>query len=204
MSETLLIFGDSNTAGQLDYDDVRGASYHDADDRWPYIVQSNLPQLVVIERGLPGRFAGNVGDNTELHGHAGFVSELETIDDIASLRYIIVALGINDLQRDFERSAEQLTRDLGRYAQLATECGANAEMIFIGIPDYEESRYMRPDPARRDAVNSYLRDNFRHISAEGIDCGPDRVHYSRSDHEKIATRVITLLQELEIQKEITE
>lgn len=201
MSKEILIFGDSNTAGQSEYDEVRGASFHPDDEHWPHIVQESLPELTVHTRGLPGRFAGDLGERAELHGHTGFVEELGAIGDMQSLRYIVIALGINDLQGDFERSAEQLTRDLGRYAQLAAEYGSTAEMIVIGIPDYKESRYMRSDPARRDAVNSYLDRHFHYIPADDIVCGQDGVHYNRSDHEKIATRVIARIQALEAQKE---
>lgn len=203
MSERLLLcFGDSNTAGQ---EGMIGdeATFHPKQIQWPNIVQEELDTLTVLQSGRPGRFAGELGDDPALHGHAGFAAELDDIDDLGSVEYVVVALGINDLQKRFESSAEQLKRDLGEYAvYVAGREALNAEVIFIGIPNYTESTYMLPNAERRDMVNDYLKSTFHYIHADDIEHGPDGVHYSVSDHNKIANRVIEYIRQLEKEKEV--
>lgn len=196
MSErTILCYGDSNTAGQEGMVGER-AVLHSGDIHWPRLVEQALDDFTVVTDGLPGRLAGDIGPDEGLHGLRHFGGAFQNLPRTGQLEHVIVALGVNDLQDKFERSAMELIADLGMYAAKASALHPGAQVIFVGIADYAESQYMSRD-SRRIEVNEYLAAHFAYVDVEDIQHGPDGVHYNKQDHGKIAMKVLDIIRRSE-------
>lgn len=194
MSEKVVVcYGDSNTAGQEGMADG-AAVFHPSEAHWPQLVQEALDGFTVVTSGLPGRMAGDIGPDESLHGLRHFEDALEKVKATDQLEYIVVALGVNDLQDHFERSAAMLIADLGAYAAKASSLYPGVQMIFVGIANYHDSQYMSQD-SRRQEVNEYLASHFTYVDAEDIEHGPDGVHYNEHDHAKVAAKVLAIIHE---------
>lgn len=107
MKQSVLCFGDSNTWG---YNPKDGSRYP-ANIRWTGLLQQKLGQdFTVIEEGLNGRTTAINELERPMRSAADILPVL--IESHRPLDFIVLMLGTNDLKTHFNRSAEQIAKDL--------------------------------------------------------------------------------------------
>ena len=122
----ILIYGDSNVWGE----NFIGARVRYS-DRWTNRLRKDLRgKARVIADGLPGRVAGEFRtDKPHKNGKATFAKSLS---DAGPLDLIIVALGTNDLQQRFERTASDIIDDLLSYKTTSL-----VPIVYILPPNFQ-------------------------------------------------------------------
>lgn len=133
----ILCYGDSNTWG---HDPENGAKRVDDGARWTRVLQQKLGEdFCVIEEGLCGRRCGGTGalgaDDLVCDGYQYFIPCFKSHKP---LELVIIMLGTNDLQRQFELQPEYVGEMLCRYVRtikiISAECGDNVPEILLISP----------------------------------------------------------------------
>lgn len=129
--QRILIYGDSNVWG----DNFAGARIRYT-DRWVNRLARELRgKAHVIADGVPGRVAGNFRtDKPHKNGLATFRRALQNANhpDL-----IIITLGTNDLQTRYERTADELLRDLLMYRSLA----GSTPVLYLLPPPFSTEQH---------------------------------------------------------------
>ena len=119
-----LCFGDSNTYG---FNPVNAQRYN-KNTRWTGILQNLLKdKYVVVEAGCNNRtcFMDNP-DGEELTGYKAIKKYLNNETDI-----LILALGINDLQRIYNHNEESIKIGLTKIIDIANDINPNLHIIIL-------------------------------------------------------------------------
>lgn len=204
--KTILIYGDSNTWGQTGWPFVDTPRL-ESKERWTTQLQGLLGSgYEVIAEGLGGRTAGDVqvGDDKYRNGARHFKAIFKSHEPVSTLLF---ALGTNDCQTRYGRSAEDIYSDLRNLKERAEECSLNEYpspiVVFVVPPKFTveaDNIYF----GGREAVRYQLADLM--INAPGllcidpgdIDCAADGVHFSTTGHTQMAKVVASKIREISI------
>lgn len=112
----IFIYGDSNLWG---YDFVNNKRLQDK-YQWANMLDEYLgDDFFIIQEGLPGRIAGNIDCSKKYkNGMDCFEAVFRSCSPVD---YIIIALGTNDLQKQYNRKAEDIYNDLMWYKEKVNE-----------------------------------------------------------------------------------
>lgn len=192
--KTILCFGDSNTYGF----NPKDGSRYDTNSRWSGIFKQNLKdRFNVIEAGCNNRtcFINNP-DGDEQTGTAVIGKYLTPQIDI-----IIIALGINDLQKFYNPSLTEIETGVENLINTAKKLNPEAAVIIASPSVIKEcilNGYFSIQFDRNSIEKSKLIGNIYKNIAEKANCGYvdfnevaevsdiDGLHYDIDNHKKIA------------------
>lgn len=188
----VLIYGDSNVWGQGDY--FSGEGRMDESAQWPLILGGLLgPDWVVIQEGLPGRFAGNF---EEVESHRNGKGDIFTATLISALPIdlLIVALGGNDLNNSYQRTAQQIYDDLIWYCNKLWLNSKDTPALYVAPADFKVSEYFDEDSYARRGELMDLLSSGNVCGMEVLDPGKlpvhnDGIHYTKEGHQQLAALV---------------
>lgn len=133
----ILCFGDSNTFG---YIPGRGGRY-DRHTRWPGRLQELLgSEYQIVEEGLCGRTTA-FDDITE-PGRNGLDRIRDAVEQNRPLDLLILMLGSNDCKRQFQASAQEITKGLERLLERAGDGRTPDFRILLVAPAAMTERVM--------------------------------------------------------------
>ena len=182
-SKRVLIYGDSNVWG----DSFVGSRVRYS-DRWVNRLKRELRgKAHIIADGLSGRVAGDFCEAKPYkNGKQDFTKALQ---QAGNLDTIIIALGTNDLQQQYGRTAQAIIQDLIEYQKLAH----GADVIYILPPVFstgedsgpeftEQSEAIRQEILQnKEALGDYIELPFIPLS--------DGIHFSAKGHRLVARAV---------------
>lgn len=202
--KTILVYGDSNTWGQTGWP-FNGEPRLAYNQRWTGQIARQLgDEAKIIEEGLGGRTAGDIqeGDTKYRNGQVYFKAAFRSHEPIDVL---VVALGTNDCQVRYSRTAEQIYEDLSFYQQEAGE---------LHLKEYKMPKvvFVLPPPFNAEPDNAYFlnREHVRNelarlmtvskdmdvIDAGEVSLASDGVHFSAEGHKQMADAVVNKLKEI--------
>ena len=176
----IFIYGDSNVWG----DSFVGSRVRHS-DRWVNRLKRELRgKAHIIADGLSGRVAGDFCEAKPYkNGKQAFTKALQQAGNVDT---IIIALGTNDLQQQYGRTAQAIIQDLIDYQKLTH--GAN--IIYILPPAFstgedsgpeftEQSEAIRQEILQnKEALGEYIELPFIPLS--------DGIHFSIKGHRLLA------------------
>ena len=179
----VFIYGDSNVWG----DTFVGPRVRYS-DRWVNRLKRELRgKARIIANGLSGRIAGDFCEAKPYkNGKQAFTKALQQAGDLDT---IIIALGTNDLQQQYGRTAQAIIQDLIEYQKLAH----GADVIYILPPVFstgedsgpeftEQSEAIRQEILQnKEALGDYIELPFIPLS--------DGIHFSAKGHRLVARAV---------------
>lgn len=176
----IFIYGDSNVWG----DSFVGSRVRYS-DRWVNRLKQELRgKAYIVADGLPGRVAGDFCKAKPYkNGKQAFTKALQQAGNVDA---IIIALGTNDLQQQYSRTAQAIIQDLIDYQKPAH--GTN--VIYILPPAFstgedsgpeftEQSEEIRQEILRhKDSLGEYIELPLMPLS--------DGIHFSAKGHRLLA------------------
>lgn len=179
----IFIYGDSNVWG----DSFVGSRVRYS-DRWVNRLKRELRgKAHIIADGLSGRVAGDFCKAKPYkNGKQAFTKALQQAGNVDT---IIIALGTNDLQQQYGRTAQAIIQDLIEYQKLAH----SATVIYILPPAFstgedsgpeftEQSEAIRQEILQnKEALGEYIELPFIPLS--------DGIHFSAKGHRLVARAV---------------
>lgn len=176
----IFIYGDSNVWG----DSFVGSRVRYS-DRWVNRLKRELRgKAHIIADGLSGRVAGDFCKAKPYkNGKQAFAKALQRAGNVD---IIIIALGTNDLQQQYGRTAQAIIHDLTDYQKLAH----SADVIYILPPAFstgedsgpeftEQSEALRQEILRdKDSLGEYIELPLMPLS--------DGIHFSAKGHHLVA------------------
>ena len=179
-SKRVFIYGDSNVWG-----DTFVGSRVRYSDRWVNRLKRELRgKAHIIANGLSGRVAGDFCKAKPYKN--GKHTFAEALQQAGNMDIVIIALGTNDLQQQYCRTAQAIIHDLTDYQKLAH--GAN--IIYILPPAFstgedsgpeftEQSEEIRQEILRdKDSLGEYIELPLMPLS--------DGIHFSAKGHRLLA------------------
>ncbi|MBL8121734.1 hypothetical protein JNM87_03220 [Candidatus Saccharibacteria bacterium] len=202
--KAILVYGDSNTWGQTKWPFL-GEPRLAYEDRWTSKVQQRFAanaQLIV--EGLPGRTAGDVqvGNNQYRNGKIHFKSIFKSHEPID---FVIIALGTNDIQIGYRRTASDITTDILWYEKSIQQWHLGdyptPHVLYIIPPalkvSAEDSYFGGRDIVREQLASSLKsQPGLKTILPGSIDLSEDGVHFSPKGHSQMARAVSKKLEEI--------
>jgi lysophospholipase L1-like esterase len=195
--KTILVYGDSNTYGQTSWPYL-GEPRLPYDQRWTSHVQHHFEgQIRLIAEGLGGRTAGNLqGDkdayrNGQEHFQTIFCSH-QPVD------ILVIALGTNDCQLRYARTAQQIYQDLLWYQKVIGKYGAldfaTPRVVYITPPIFRVSdgdMYYGGRNIVRDELVMHMAqsEDMNIIRLDDVELSDDGVHFSAAGHQQVALAV---------------
>lgn len=195
----ILIYGDSNVWGQ-----TPTTIRLPREQRWTTILQDKLgKEYEVSTHGVPGRCAGGpfAKQLPQLNGPAFFdpIFRLQSPVDI-----VIIALGGNDLRKKYNRTPEEITKDIKWYE------GKSGEVIK-SLPSKKMPKFLYILPSgfgpkskeefivkNRKLLNQLLKKQAEnYVEAENVELSADDLHWAPEGHAKMAQRIYDKLKEME-------
>lgn len=135
--KNILCFGDSNAFG---FNPENGTRY-DKNIRWTGILQSLcMDKFHIIEAGCNNRTA--FADNPAGKIFTGFKILPEFLNN--NLNYVILAIGINDLQFQYEVSLQDVTNGISSLIKMVKSTLPNTKIILISPTDLTENVLKNP------------------------------------------------------------
>jgi lysophospholipase L1-like esterase len=179
----VFIYGDSNVWGE-NFAGPR-IPYH---LRWANRLKRSLRDIYKITTdGVSGRVAGNYrSDKPELNGQSTFRESYEKAEHVD---IVVIALGTNDLQERFNRSADNIIDDLSWYSN-ATDGGKVIYLLPPNFNDTEESgpEFTSKSQKLRHQIIKKRGELIDYIAVDNIELS-DGVHFSKQGHKLIANTV---------------
>lgn len=176
----IFIYGDSNVWG----DSFVGSRVRYS-DRWVNRLKRELRgKAHIIANGLPGRIAGDFCEAKPYKN--GKHTFAEALQQAGNADIVIIALGTNDLQQQYNRTAQDIIHDLTNYRKLAH----GADVIYILPPAFstgedsgpeftEQSKEIRQEILRdKDSLGEYIELPLIPLS--------DGIHFSAKGHRLVA------------------
>lgn len=192
MKTRILIYGDSNTWGH------RGIpGRYKTTQQWPNILAALLgDEYEIIQEGLSGRTAGDLElSKAHRNGRAGFEATMRTANPV---NYTIIALGTNDTKRRYAQTAAQVIANLDWYDQRIreyTEESPHASgyrgTFYLGLADFKLATF--DEDTARTVNQGLLETKPFFIPIANIEHGVDGLHYTKTDHQKVAQTVYEAL-----------
>ena len=179
----IFIYGDSNVWG----DNLVGSRVRYS-DRWVNRLKRELRgKAHIIADGVSGRVAGDFCKaKPHKNGKQAFTKALQQAGNVDT---IIIALGTNDLQQQYGRTARAVIQDLTNYQKLVD----SADVIYLLPPAFstgedsgpeftEQSEEMRQEILRnKETLGEYIELPFISLS--------DGIHFSAKGHRLVARAV---------------
>lgn len=176
----IFIYGDSNVWG----DSFVGSRVRHS-DRWVNRLKRELRgKAHIIADGLSGRVAGDFCKAKPYkNGKQAFAKALQRAGNVD---IIIIALGTNDLQQQYGRTAQAIIHDLTDYQKLAD----SADVVYLLPPAFstgedsgpeftEQSEEIRQEILRhKDSLGEYIELPLMPLS--------DGIHFSAKGHRLLA------------------
>ncbi len=199
--KTILVYGDSNTWGQMAYGDR-----HPYEQRWTNILQQKLgDDYDVVQSGICGRTAGTYANSEKRHrGDDAFEYAYLT-----SYPYecIVIALGTNDLKAQFHASGKDIFEKLVWYSSEITRLQDNDEkkfgaktnpsVLYVLPPNFDASKSADRDETKRQEILALFRNSsFNFVEANDLEMSEDGIHFATSAHQDLANIVYEKLMEL--------
>ena len=176
----IFIYGDSNVWG----DSFVGSRVRYS-DRWVNRLKRELRgKAHIIADGLSGRVAGDFCKAKPYKN--GKHTFAEALQQAGNVDIVIIALGTNDLQQQYGRTAQAIIHDLTDYQKLAD----SADVIYLLPPAFstgedsgpeftEQSEEIRQEILRdKDSLGEYIELPLMPIS--------DSFHFSAKGHRLLA------------------
>lgn len=182
MAIRILCYGDSNTWGA-----IGGERRHSTHAQWPHVLSKLLgDEFEIIQEGLCGRTAGDVEpEKPYRNGKFGFEIALRSATPIDLL---VINLGSNDLKARLGRSAEDIYADLKWYRERA-----RVETIYVLPANYTPNEALAPPEPLRDLIQA---SEPHTIALNDLEHEADQLHWTESDHKKVAERVAEKIKEI--------
>ena len=199
MKKTILIYGDSNAWG---CNEIVGR--YPFEKQWANILAKKLGEnYKVVQEGLPGRFAGDFEYREKPYYNGQYC--YEPIYRTASpVDLVILALGTNDLNDRYNRSVDEIFRDILWYEKktesLIREGEKMPNFLYILPPNF--SGKFRDDETfnvkKREILNAKLSQKVANfIEINDIDLSDDELHFSFKGHKQMADAVFAKIKEME-------
>ena len=182
-SKRVFIYGDSNVWG----DTFVGPRVRYS-DRWVNRLKRELRgKAHIIANGLSGRIAGDFCKAKPYKN--GKHTFAEALQQAGNVDIVIIALGTNDLQQQYSRTAQAIIHDLTDYQKLAD----SADVIYLLPPAFstgedsgpeftEQSEALRQEILQnKEALGEYIELPFIPLS--------DGIHFSAKGHRLVARAV---------------
>ncbi len=198
----VLIYGDSNTWGDNFYTNKR----IEDDKQWPNLLQKRLSDFKILQEGLPGRIAGDYEEKKFKNGKDTFISTFKTK---APVDIIIISLGTNDLQLKYNRTLDDIYKDLMWYKntliKLYQDEGDKEKYFNNQLPkiyyispinfDYlNEAKFIFNESKEKIRKELELKLNDENnILLENADLFEDGVHLSYVGHKQMCDAVYEAL-----------
>lgn len=206
MTETILVFGDSNTHGTPPM--ASEAHHPRLDRRWPVVMADHF-RCNLIEEGLPGRTACRLittMPDTHLDGHLGLRIALNTHGPIDRL---LIMLGTNDLQTQYGKTPEQILAGLAGLMVIAKDVNMQAQhggfsITLIAPPPVKEIGTFVPElyggAAKSQALTPLIADLAKQWGVGFFDAGAhiavdplDGTHFNAAAHETLGKAIAAYL-----------
>lgn len=179
----IFIYGDSNVWGDNFSGDRIRYNF-----RWACRLKIDLKKKYeIIIDGVCGRTAGDLRkDKPEKNGQANFIEAYSKNKDID---VVLIALGTNDLQNRYNRSVDDIIKDLLWYKK-ATE---KSEVIYIIPPFFKTNDESGPEFTIKTAnkLNDLIK--RKHELGKTIEIGEvdlsDGLHFSKLGHREMTKKV---------------
>lgn len=188
----VLIYGDSNVWGQGDW--LTGQGRMDETSQWPLILGDLLgPAWVVIQEGLPGRFAGNF-ETVETHRNGKGDIFTSTLISALPIDFFILALGVNDFNSTYERTSQQIYDDLIWYCNKLWLNSKDTPALYIAPADFEIRDIFNEESYARRIGLMELMQSGNICGMPVLDPGKlplhsDGIHYTKQGHKQLAALV---------------
>ena len=176
----IFIYGDSNVWG----DSFVGSRVRHS-DRWVNRLKRELRgKAHIIADGLSGRVAGDFCKvKPYKNGKQAFAKALQRAGNVD---IIIIALGTNDLQQQYSRTAQAIIHDLTDYQKLAH----GATVIYILPPTFSTGEDSGPEfTEQSEAIQQEILQN-KEALGEYIELPfiplSDGIHFSAKGHRLVA------------------
>ncbi len=186
----VFVYGDSNVFGD-DMSTGLRVPYH---QRWVNRLKKSAKGLYIItDDGVSGRIAGDYRtDKPTRNGRSYFRDALQKVDDVD---IVVIALGTNDLQERFNRSADDVIHDLLWYREAAN----NAKVIYLLPPKFDTGEKSGPEFSigslgLRDEIIERQSELGETIVINTVDLS-DGLHFSVEGHKEVADIVARKLSE---------
>ena len=179
-SKRVFIYGDSNVWG----DSFVGSRVRYS-DRWVNRLKRELRgKAHIIADGLSGRVAGDFCKVKPYKN--GKYTFAEALQQAGNVDIVSIALGTNDLQQQYNRTAQAIIHDLTDYQKLAD----SADVIYLLPPAFstgedsgpeftEQSEEIRQEILRdKDSLGEYIELPLMPLS--------DGIHFSAKGHRLLA------------------
>ncbi len=180
MRQRILIYGDSNVWGAR-----FGGSRVPHSRRWANQVRRMLRgRADITTNGVCGRVAGSFRtDKPHKNGHDYFV---ECLHAALPVGLVIIALGTNDLQQRFHRTADDIIADLTWYA----ECASGVRVVYILPPPFAVDDTSGPEFTSESLAVQQQLITRRAELGDTIVLGrlplSDGLHFSPRGHDRVA------------------
>jgi len=197
--KSVLIYGDSNVYGVAQFS--KGRLAHD--QQWPILASAMLgDDWCVVPQGLPGRVAGDyvTGEREYWNGRSAYQG---TCKSALPVDYVIIALGTNDLQSRYERSAQQIRQDLSWYIaatrQYAEDYHKESPKLIYMLPfSFRPNEYFVASREKWEELRQMeWPEGAEVVIIDNPDIGPDGVHLSVQGHKTVAEYIANKLKEME-------
>ena len=196
----ILIYGDSNVNGR---NFITTASIPE-DMQWSGLLVDELSDIKIYKNGLAGRLAGNYEKiNTLRNGREDFLASFKKY---APFDIIIIALGTNDLQVKFKRSALDICEDLYWYKEVLYKMFENNKLknkyfnedfptfIYLSPVKVDYKRLGKMFNAHSNQVREELNeiainnlDNY--LILDNVELFLDGIHLSSNGHKEVAKKL---------------
>ena len=197
----ILCFGDSNTFG---FNPENGRRY-DSNTRWTKVLEHlTYQKFKIIEAGCNNRTAFVDNPSGELQTGYKILPKILSTD----LDYIIIAIGINDIQYSYNTTLEDVEKGISSIIEIVKNNCPNTKIILLS-----------PSVLNDNILNSYFSTMFDKISIEKSyyyaeiykrisdkyncvflnlsEIAPvssiDGLHYDSEGHKKIAYALATII-----------
>lgn len=194
----IVCFGDSNTFG---FNPNNGKRY-DENTRWSGILKSRLKdKFQVIEAGCNNRTCYSINpDSDELTGFKALPKYLNP-----TTNYLILAVGLNDLQKFYSSTDNEIKDGITNLIKIAREISPNIKIIILAPSKIKEcilNSYFST-LFNKDAIEKSIKMNriYSNVAKENnckvinldneVETSEiDGLHYLETEHKKIAELII--------------
>ena len=196
--DTIVCFGDSNTFG---FNPKNGSRFKE-EQRWSGIIKRTLNgKFNVIEAGCNNRTCFSINpESDELTGIKIINKYLPT-----NANYLILALGINDLQKFYNTDENKIKNGLQEIINIAKKINTNIQIIIIAPSKIKENIFntffATMFNKKSVELSMTIQDIYEEVSTENgcayinLDkivqtSDLDGLHYEENEHKKIAETIL--------------
>lgn len=199
--EKILCFGDSNTYG---YNPHTGNRYN-KNTRWTGVLQKLAgSNYEIIEAGGNNRTA--FSDNPNGIQFTGYILLPQYLKE--NYETIILAIGINDLQKFYNPSIEEFEKGIRYIVSITVEQAPKSKLIILSPSHIEENilnsnfkfLFDKTSIEKSKKITAIYKKIAREYNCKLLDLNKivktskiDGLHYEAEEHKKIAESVIKLI-----------